>query len=373
MACNPPPTSPSELKALLDTELAKGLTQSAILRHWLHQPNSEIPLGSNAAVSALRNAIIIGLDAEWYEHDAQYITELGLSILSPQTPQPASSSPWPLLRTLQNHYVRIKPHAHLINGDNCSGHPTRFQFGHTSFLSIAAAKTMLESEFSRTDAQGRLRPIIFMGHAVSNDYEVIKSRFGIDLQALGSIVATIDTQVLFSEAVAGRSPPISLKNLLARYEIVEPYLHNAGNDVVCTLVAALLVVFPPARSCSCAYVEFKAGLRDGAASSRCLYGSVVYCEKCGSEEHLVTDCKVRDWFCGFCSKDPGCGGYTHNSERCVARVKELAGVGKGKNGGKNGGLVHAVPCQLCIESTGPERYGMVQAYGHRTEECWWGK
>ncbi|KAL1799514.1 hypothetical protein ACET3X_003551 [Alternaria dauci] len=239
----------------------------------MNRPGSEIPLDSAAAVTALRDAVIVALDAEWYEHDDTFITELGASILDPRSlPQPLSSSAWDVLSSMENHHVRIKPHAHLINKDLCKGYPEAFQFGRTTFVGINEAKTMLKNIFTRRDELGNLRPVIFVGHAVDNDNEMIKSRFGLDLEELGTIVATVDTQVLAVEhGLIGPSRKMRLSNLLARYDIEEPYLHNAGNDVVCTMVAALLMLCPATENKHLTnklrYADLKAQFRAAAQTA----------------------------------------------------------------------------------------------------------
>ncbi|KAI4664202.1 uncharacterized protein J4E79_003704 [Alternaria viburni] len=263
--------SPRELKSLIEAELHQGLTQSAILQHWMKRSGSEIPLGSAAAAAALQDAIIVASDAEWYEHDDHFITELGISVLDPRSvPQPFSSSPWGILTSMENYHVRIKPHAHLTNKDLCEGHPDAFQFGSTTFVSVKEAKEMLRSIFTRRDIYGNLRPIIFVGHAVSNDYEVIKSRFGLDLEEIGTIVATIDTQVLAVEhGLVNPSRKIRLAHLLAEYDIKEPYLHNAGNDIVCTMIAAFLMLCPPTQTPlnKLHYVDLKAQLHNAGQTA----------------------------------------------------------------------------------------------------------
>ncbi|KAG9193761.1 hypothetical protein G6011_03796 [Alternaria panax] len=283
----PPPMSPKTLKSQVETQLYQGLTQSAILQYWMKRPRSDIPLGSAAAVAALQDAVLVALDAEWYEHDDHFITELGVSILDPRSiSQPTSSSAWDIVSSMENHHVRIKPHAHLTNKDLCKGYPEAFQFGSTTFVGIDEAGTMLQDVFTRRDEFGNLRPVIFVGHAVDNDYEIIKSRFGLDLEELGTIVATIDTQVLAVEhGLIKPSRKMRLSNLLAEYNIEEPYLHNAGNDIVCTMIAAFLMLCPPPdnklltnRLC---YADLKAQLKTSGQTAwkeNRGYGFKLFCE-----------------------------------------------------------------------------------------------
>jgi hypothetical protein len=372
------PVPPPELKAVLEAEQLKGLTQTAILSHWLHQWN--IPFAdsvtTNACGQSLRNAIIIGLDAEWYEHDASYITELGVSILDPNFINiQAADSPWIIAKGLVNHHVRIKENAHMVNSELCTGFPDKFQFGETSYVSVQEAKDMLLSAFVKTDHRGRLRPVIFIGHAISNDYEVIKERFGLDIASLGVVVATLDTQVLASGkqlAPAGRA--IRLKDLLGHFEIQEPYLHNAGNDIVSTMVAALVIASPqpvtPTHPAS-AYADLKTYLKN---TSKCIYGQPRFCTRCSSSMHTLKYCNVRV-YCAHCGEEPAPlqPAGTHSQEKCLELVKErvLRERGELRSRGGSPVVLNPTPCELCIVSEDPDRYRIGFAYGHATEECGW--
>ncbi|KNG50981.1 qde-2-interacting protein [Stemphylium lycopersici] len=404
------PMTPSDLKHVLEAEFThKQLTQTALLQHWLNTADQKLGMESEKTSAFLRSAIIIGLDAEWYEHDASYITELGVSILDPefQRTRPcagasastcstaAPKTAWDMLSAMENHHVRIKPHAHLTNRDLCPSHPDAFQFGSTSFASISSARAMLEDVFTRRDSAGSLRPVIFLGHAVDNDAQAIKERFGIDMEDLGSVVATLDTQVLAVEAgIAARGRKMGLSHLLEWFGLEERFLHNAGNDVVATLVAALLIVCtPPPDSLPShlSYASLKSHLaasNSATAPHRTFCGQLRFCIRCGSGQHTQACCEVAV-FCEFCAVG-GAGRREemekHAGERCREVVKanvlgktkakaKTVGEGKGRIGvwdkemGRGG---HACPCQSCIESSDPKRFGGSVAYGHLSEECPWG-
>jgi hypothetical protein len=387
------PILPTMLRSYIETQLYQGLTQSTLLQHWMKRIGSDIPLGSAAAVTALQDAVIVALDAEWFEHDDQFITELGVSIIDPRfISQPIPSSPWNILSSMENHHVRIKAHAHLTNRDLCKGHPEAFQFGNTTFISVDEATAMLRHVFTPQDEYGNLRPVIFMGHAVDNDYEIIKSRFGLDLEQLGTIVATIDTQVLAAEhELVKPSRKMRLSNLLAKYNIEEQYLHNAGNDIVCTVIAAFLMLCPTPENKFLTnrlrYADLKAQLRAAgqiAINEKRSYGVKRFCEKCDSNNHTAPFCPVRVWRCEHCMKNPLTrdAALTHSSEKCVNMVKQAAllkarsSMGYGSGGTKRSSSppnAYAVPCEHCIESRDPKRYKNENAYSHRTGECSWPK
>ncbi|KAF5853944.1 hypothetical protein GGP41_006692 [Bipolaris sorokiniana] len=379
MASFASPMTPAELKYVLEAKTRdNGLTQSGILQCWLQGiigTNMPLSMSNSAATLALQDATIVGLDAEWYEHDSSLITELGVCILDPRSilkPSSTStigpSSVWDILAALETHHVRIKPHAHLVNKDFCSGYPENFQFGSTTFASIPTAQEMLRSIFLRHDEHAFPRPIIFIGHAVDNDYEVLKQRFGIDVLSLGIIVSTLDTQTIaIEQSLSPMNRQISLKNLLAHYGIQEQYLHNAGNDIVTTLITALLMTHPTTSSptpSTLAYANLKPLLTaSNTASSphHPSYGQLRFCTKCDSQLHTLRHCKVSMLHCEFCAGDPElvAQSHTHKTEKCVegARAKKARRT------------QNAVPCQWCVQSTDPKRYKGREAYGHDNGEC----
>jgi hypothetical protein len=282
--------------------------------------------------------------------------------------------------------VRIKPHAHLTNKDLCAGYPENFQFGSTTFASISSVRRMLRSIFLRHDHNGGSpRPVIFLGHAVENDYQVLKQRFGLDLLNLGTIVATLDTQLLaIDHGLVPHRRKIALKHLLAGFGLHEAYLHNAGNDVVATTVAALLMACgstnitttitttAPSTSPtpSLAYADLKARLAAANQASlphRMAYGQLRFCEKCDSELHTRRHCKVSVLYCEFCASDPALvdDSCTHKTDKCVQAVKHAALC----RARKENKVRNAVPCEWCVQSTDPKRYKGEGAYEHVSGEC----
>ncbi|KAA8613586.1 hypothetical protein Ptr902_10072 [Pyrenophora tritici-repentis] len=86
------------------------------------------------------------------------------------------------------------------------------------------------------------RPIILLGHAVDNDTAMLKAAFGVDIEAMGVVVATLDTQVLATECeIAEPGRKMGLGRLLGSLGVEEAFLHNAGNDIVGTFVGALVL------------------------------------------------------------------------------------------------------------------------------------
>lgn len=240
---SPSPTTlpPRVVKKDVDDLLTQCLTQALILQLWLRQTTDPVAVGN-----PLHDAIIVGLDVEWWEHDKNFITELGVSILDPRFMTFADwNSPWKVLNQMVIQHKRIKCNAHMVNRDICQGHPDDFEFGKTSFITIDGARGMLRCSFLRFDQHGCPRPVIFKGHTVENDAKLVKANFGLDIEALSVVVATIDTQVIAAETRLVQNPrKPKLSDLLAKFNIHEQYLHNGGDDIACTMIAAVLMCSP---------------------------------------------------------------------------------------------------------------------------------
>lgn len=352
---------PRDLKRAIDALLARGLTHASILKHCLGQ--HRIPFASSSLVELLQDAVIVSLDAEWFEHDPEYVTELGVTILDPRKIKDRSQ-PWEILKATTNHHVRVKANAHLINGEMCAGHPEDFQFGKTSFVDMNEAKETLASSFIHIDGLGRPRPVIFLGHAVDNDTKTIEDRFGLDIDKLGVVVATVDTQSIAQETrLAATGRPIGLGSLLAKFDIVENYLHNAGNDIVCTMVAALLMLMQHHQPASAvAYAELKRHLQ---THSRPVHGTLLFCTRCDSDAHVVTDCRVIVR-CANCAAQASRSSLadSHKTDRCRRAVKDAVM----KRAAELPKLL-PVPCEHCIVSVDLARNGYQYAYRHSPAEC----
>jgi hypothetical protein len=356
-----PVMSRAALRNVLKDKITLDLSQCQIMEHWMKLYNHPFT-GNRAAIAELRNAVLVVLDVEMFEHDRSILTELGISILDPwklpgndaNTPP----SPWDALKVIKNHHVRIKPTAHLVNGDLCAGHPDNFLFGNTSFVSIAQGKELLRNSFTHYDTQGNLRPVIFIEHAVDNDLQAIKHSFGLDLSALNVIVTTIDTQNLASEYGFGsKLYPIGLGKLMQKYSISEPFLHNAGNDAVCTLIAALVV---PSRQPPSPMASEYAALKTQQNQSHVI-GTPRFCLKCESEFHTKGRCKNPIPRCEHCAGRVA-DAHTHKTERCVQHAKQI-GLAKKKE--EEDSLL-PFPCQHCIEGLDGMKHKDSAARRHKT-------
>jgi hypothetical protein len=100
------------------------------------------PFTYNASGNALRDAIIVAIDVEWYEHHKNRVTELGIAIFDPRFCHDWRD-PWTVLSTIVSHHLRMKPNAHMIKSDLCKGWPEKFQFDASSFVTKDEAKEVL--------------------------------------------------------------------------------------------------------------------------------------------------------------------------------------------------------------------------------------
>jgi hypothetical protein len=374
----------SQLEAKIRYE---NLPQSTILRHCLHQPT--IPFASTVAEASLRDAVIVGLDAEWYEHDNAFITELGISVLFPEVVDQIVgnwNSPWDVISRMMNYHVRIKCNSHMVNSELCEGHPDKFQFGETTFMPMPEARSLLQYAFSRYDSVGRPRPVVFVGHAVANDIRIIKHRLGFDIDALGLVVTTIDTQVMATENGLAEHPhKIGLAALMGKYGIKEPYLHNAGNDTVCTMIAAILMAYRvPVADNSSIYENLKLSYRSGYGNwvlapvvAPFDGGTQLFCVKCESHKHVAADCFVIA-NCFWCAERPhlAAKANTHKARKCLEHIKDAARARQDAARARNEPVQdqtiatrYPTPCALCIASPDPERYSVEFAYGHLQKDC----
>lgn len=301
----------------------------------------------------LQNASLVGLDMEWFESGPKMITEIGVSVL--RVPKGPFSKPLEALNNMDVHHMRLQENAHMVNGEKCPGHPEEFQFGPSSFVDVNEARQALADVFLQYDADGNVRPVILFGHAVDNDLDVLREKFGFDLAASGVVVMILDTQVMARELGLESGRPMSLKRILAQYSVEEKFLHNAGNDVAQTMVAASLLAgeYDTGRGRYDAENQgqvdkLKALLRNRSSIH---WGIPLFCTNCNSITHLVSQCPGK-YLCTRCANNPQWAdkATTHPIEKCVRP---------------------ALPCKACIESDDPKR--QEGAVTHYVEDCFFEK
>ena len=347
----------SSVQAVRNYFARKNPKQWQIISHFFHRVLEHAPVH-------LYDALIVGLDAEWWEFDKKKVTELGISIIDPMKTTNRDGI-WGVLDKMETFHVRIMENAHMINSRRLPGHPEKFQFGKTMFVTMSEARRLLIDMFVQANSIGFARPVIFVGHAVENDIEMMKEQFNIDLDGLATVAATIDTQILPREVgIVHSDVKIGLGALLDYFKVNEPFLHNAGNDIACTMIAAFLTARMRTRSLSLvdpswilptanqAEVD---GLKTRGVQRQTMrppeHGIPVFCTKCDETSHMVGNCPALV-HCDKCAdKGRPYMAHTHKTEKCTYIERPLV----------------VVPCQYCVASTDPRRYS--KADTHTTEDC----
>lgn len=353
---------------------------TALLTHWL-RVHAIDGLDDDMHLE-LCDAVIIGIDAEWYEHDSDYITELGITIIDPRNiPEHLWPNPWKVVDGMIAAHFRIKENAHMINGDLCPGRPDQFQFGTTKFLALKEASDMLADVLNRHD-EGEPRLILLLGHDVGNDVRMLEKHFNVDWDATGEVLL-IDTQnIAVDTGYASPGERIGLSRLIGKFGIEEEYLHNAGNDIVCTSMAALgmignHVIDDPDNAGKAYYKDLRVYLKSTpdwllgdtrkhmvTPSSLLKSRTKKWCTNCEVGRHDNSQCRER-------YKCKTCGEKTHTTKKCLIPIKKAA---LSKDIGSEEDATpfvprFPIPCESCIMSTDSKRNAMDLAYAHLEKDC----
>jgi hypothetical protein len=196
-------------------------------------------------------------------------------------------------------------------------------------VDVAQARGLLEYAFCRKDAGENTLPVILIGHAVSNDVSMLATHFAFDISALNAIIATLDTQVMAAKLWPSR--PISLTNLLSRFGITERYLHNAGNDTVTTMLAAMIMAYGTNGNYTYLYANYKKFAQVNGYRGRVMGGDV-WCTRCESTAHVASACRAN-LFCSYCEAR-GMQTDTHREAKCKEMLKDAVKSTKPWVGGR---------------------------------------
>ncbi|KAF1941784.1 hypothetical protein EJ02DRAFT_503301 [Clathrospora elynae] len=268
-------------------------------------------LGSplHGAPVRLNEAAVVCIDAEWWMREPKPTTELGVAEMM-------STGLFPdvhaanILAGIRVAHARTIAHAHLRNNFPGAGDPENFHFGTSKFVTEEELKQVLIDTFVRerpSDRAGNLQPIILVGHVVENEFDHMQSAFGVDLRSYGTIVKVIYTQVMAHEAgIKGpKGPNISLRDLLAYFNIAIPDMHTAGNDAAGTLIAAILLALkdtlypgtvgkPPVMVQELTVQNVVNGLGAmGKALPAPSWGMEVFCTRCDRDNHVRANCFAK--------------------------------------------------------------------------------
>ncbi|KAJ3484454.1 hypothetical protein NLG97_g7048 [Lecanicillium saksenae] len=195
----------------------------------------------DGAMEKKSDVVFFCVDVELIEVSPNPISEIGIAILDMrrvggQSPGKRGQEWWPLM---QAHHLRIKEYAGLTNYRFVQGCPDKFEFGESTFHPGSEAQDAIRAILKPFLESNRR--IVLAGHDINQDVKYL-SKIGFDLKHETQRIGAVDSQVLYQvwmESDISRSLGTVLDELGFEYS----YLHNAGNDAVHTLRAAIGVAF----------------------------------------------------------------------------------------------------------------------------------
>ncbi|KAF2491538.1 hypothetical protein BU16DRAFT_621084 [Lophium mytilinum] len=289
--------------------------------------------GSESAENQPSSAILIAIDCEWHENEPRELTEIGIAMLDTRDIQGLEPGPnaenW--LDKIWFYHLRIREHGHMLNTRFCPGHPDDFNWGTTKWVTKAEASRALHDLFTERvePPKPELCPVVFLGHAVHGDSQKLAEHLQFDMGAIGSVVSTLDTQVIANECgYRGRGDTIGLGPLCSRFDISPKHLHNAGNDSGYTLITAVMMgltseqkelakVDKPVDSLMTSLMAARKSYRPPS------WGVESFCTRCDRVGHVQPQCRARVE-CSKCKAKSRRGYRSHSTHRCtrVERVYE---------------------------------------------------
>ncbi|OAA78272.1 Ribonuclease H-like protein [Akanthomyces lecanii RCEF 1005] len=195
----------------------------------------------DGAVEKESDVVFFCVDVEAIEVSPGPVSEIGIAILDmqcieEQSPGNRGTDWWPLIKA---HHLRIKEYQGLKNYRYVQGCPDNFQFGESTFPpgseTCEAVRAILRPYLEAK------RRIVLVGHDLNQDVGYMDS-IGFDLKHETRCVGTVDSQSLYQVWMQTDNSR-SLSTVLDELRFEYSYLHNAGNDAVHTLRAAIGVAF----------------------------------------------------------------------------------------------------------------------------------
>ncbi|KAF3059706.1 hypothetical protein GL218_04581 [Daldinia childiae] len=184
----------------------------------------------------------VSIDIEAWEHSMNVITEVGLAILDTQdtitVPPGRGGYGWfPLIKS--QHFI-IEEHKDKINYRYIQGCPGQFNFGRSEFVGENETGKVISKIIGDNESPDQ-RPVIIVGHAVSQDLSYLK-KLGYNIWQAPQFIDEMDTRSMFQyleKTTDGRG----LKTICERLGLLCRDFHNAGNDATYTLRAMIGIVF----------------------------------------------------------------------------------------------------------------------------------
>jgi hypothetical protein len=255
----------------------------------------------------------VAMDCEKFEFEPRCLTEYGLNTFTRKEMFPTLQNPDShnknILQNIYFYHIRLLENAYYINRRWCPGNPEQNRFGVTRFATTKEAKDFLASCLSwPIDARkpdGEKCPVIFLGHAVNNDLDMLQKDIGINVTALSNVVAVIDTQTIANEKhIYGKGDKIGLGPLISRYGVSFRDGHTAGNDAAYITIATVQMVMADkeeqdeTRSLQWVVDDLEAYSKTVVSP----VGIPYHCTRCGGRDHNLPKCRRPIKRCIKCIK-----------------------------------------------------------------------
>ena len=243
--------------------------------------------------SELQERVFTAVDVEAYEHDQQYVLEIGMT----QFCQPAG--------TFVCRHLIITENEDLCNGDYVADNQDFFLFGSSERVTESHAAEIVNDTLRMADT--------IVGHALQGDIDWLRS-LGVDT---GDRTRFVDTQALAIVADPG-SRPARLEVLARSHGLLPQRLHNAGNDAYYTLAVLLRqtdVQFQPLIEGVRARLPLPPSLRISIDDA--LRDGTTCCRMCSADDHNIPYCDLCD--ARMQATCPECGSDDHTipTTRCM--------------------------------------------------------
>ncbi|KAI0571537.1 hypothetical protein Alg215_10342 [Pyrenophora tritici-repentis] len=288
-------------------------TDLEILVHCMGGPRvSNIP---DIAKELSEHIIVICLDCEHWSDNTDEQTEIGIATFSRKDLSPFvargefGDHGEDLLQRVKFYLLRLIESAHLPCMNQASRGVNGNRFGEGRFVTNIQAHKIMEDLFVQpikgVPSVQENHPIIVLGHDVRHDKENLKEKStSFDIESCGTVVRTIDTQVIVRERgywMAPHNEQIGLTNLVKELWFQHSDPHTASNDAARTLICAFQMALG-GHACKDeaekTMLEVASGIEKYSVENFTSIGGVKeYCWRCGNSGHMNAACTATGLVC----------------------------------------------------------------------------
>ncbi|PVH95654.1 hypothetical protein DM02DRAFT_536896 [Periconia macrospinosa] len=270
--------------------------------------------------SLLQNAVFVSIRRCWSPHPPYNLMEIGLAIYNgkQQQQQPAGPHGENVLKDVRFLHLRFREQAsgQLPNGAD----PTKFHFGTTAFVDSKEARSLLSQiwyqPMDESNPAAGFRPVICL--MAANDKPTTPTdNVNFNPAAIGTTVAVLDPEIVAVQSAVASFPCLPVDKILEQhFSITANHPDNTGNQAAYLMIMVVLAALRHEL-----YHDPQLNIRDipgqyGQSSSKPAQdvvnylmdhespeppvGTIVYCPRCASSDHLVMDCPETFVLCSKC-------------------------------------------------------------------------